>query len=148
MAKKKILAVSLLSLIVLISGVNLVIAAGQGRFCDSCGQAGDSNCGTGLECLDNKCRYDCPDDQICIQNPLKSCSFEDLTNAIINFIFYIALALAPLMIIIGAGYFITALGDTKRIETGKNLIIYTLIGFTIVLFAKGLVSVIKQVIGG
>ncbi len=82
-----------------------------------------------------------------IENPLKTKTFEELIKNIINFIFYIALALSPLMVIIGAFYILTAAGDEKRITTGKNIILYTLIGLLIIFFAKGLISLIKQIIG-
>ncbi len=82
-----------------------------------------------------------------IENPLIYETFDALIEAIINFIFNIALVLAPLMIIVGAVYFVTAAGDIKRIETGKNIITYTLIGLVIVLLAKGLIVALKAVIG-
>lgn len=85
--------------------------------------------------------------QITIENPLKAKTFEELTGNIINFIFYIAIAIAPLMIIIGAFYILTAGGDEKRVTIGKNIITYTLIGLAIVMLAKGIVAVIKQIIG-
>jgi hypothetical protein len=81
-----------------------------------------------------------------IENPINATSFEALANNLINFIFYIALALTPLMIIIGAFYLLTAGAEPKRVETGKNIILFTLIGFTIILLAKGLVALIKQIL--
>ncbi len=84
---------------------------------------------------------------VTIKNPLKYATFDKLVEAIINFIFTISMVLAPLMIIVGAFYFVTAAGDIKRIETGKKIITYTLIGLTIVLLAKGLIAVLKQAIG-
>jgi hypothetical protein len=82
-----------------------------------------------------------------IENPINATSFEALVNNLINFIFYIALALTPLMIIFGAFFLLTAGEDPKRVETGKNIILYTLIGFTIILLAKGLVALIKGIMG-
>lgn len=81
-----------------------------------------------------------------IENPINATSFEALANNLIDFIFYIALALAPLMILIGAFYLLTAGAEPKRVETGKNIILYTLIGFTIILLAKGLVALIKGIL--
>jgi len=87
-------------------------------------------------------------DEVIIENPLTATSFEQIVGNIIDFIFKIAITLAPLMIIIGAFYIMTAGGDTNRVTTGKNIILYTLIGFAIILLAKGLVAVIKQLLGG
>jgi len=132
----------LLLILFLVFGATIISAAG--KICDPCVNPGD--CEAGLECRDEKSQPKC-EAGICIENPIKACSFEDLTNSVINFIFYIALAMAPLMIIIGAFYLLTAGADPKRVETGKNIILYTLIGFTLVLLAKGLVAIIKQILG-
>jgi hypothetical protein len=82
-----------------------------------------------------------------IENPLTATSFEEIVDNIINFLFTIAIALVPLMIIIGAFYITTAGGDTNRVTTGKNIILYALIGFAIILLAKGIVGVIEQILG-
>jgi len=81
------------------------------------------------------------------QNPLEYETFGELIDAIIDFIFYIAIVIAPLMAIIGAFYLLTAGGDPKKIGTGKNIIIYTLIGLAIVMLARGLLAMIESIIG-
>jgi len=82
-----------------------------------------------------------------IQNPLTAPDFETIVDNLINFIFNITIVLVPLMILIGAFYLITAAGDSNKITTGKNIIIYTLIGFAIVLLAKGILAVIRELLG-
>jgi len=89
----------------------------------------------------------CPPGAICIQNPLCAQTFDQLINAIIDFIYKIAFAIAPLMIIIAGFYFVTAGGDPKRVETAKNIILYTCIGLAVILLAKGLVALLKQLLG-
>jgi len=84
---------------------------------------------------------------ITIQNPLTATNFEEVVNSIINFIFYVGVALAPLLIIYGAFYLLTSGGDPGRIDTGKRIISYALIGLAIVLMAKGLLAIIEQVLG-
>lgn len=88
----------------------------------------------------------CPSDKIC--NPLNVCTFQDLISSIINFIFWAAVVLAPLMIIIAAFFFITSAGDPEKVKKAKSIILWTIIGFTIVLLAKGIISVVQQIIGG
>ena len=84
--------------------------------------------------------------QIVIHNPIKAHTFEELVDGIIGFIFIVAVGLAPLMIIIGAFYILTAGADPKRVETGKNIILYTIIGFTIILLGRALVYVIQNIL--
>jgi len=81
------------------------------------------------------------------QNPLEYETFGELIDAIIQFIFYIAVVVAPLMVIIGAFYLLTAGGDPKKIGTGKNIIVYTMIGLAIVMLARGLIAMIESIIG-
>jgi len=81
------------------------------------------------------------------QNPLEYETVEELIDKIISFIFYIAVVFAPLMIIIGAFYLLTAAGDPKKIGTGKNIIIYTLIGLVIIMLARGLLAMVESIIG-
>ena len=57
------------------------------------------------------------------------------------------MGVAPLMLIIAGFIFVTSGGSPDRVKTAKNLIIYTLIGVAILLFAKGLILVIKSILG-
>ena len=82
-----------------------------------------------------------------INNPLEHESFEELVGAVIDFIFWVALAIVPLMVLIGAFYLLTAGGDPKRVKTGQNFIMYAAIGLAVILFSKGLIAVLKYVLG-
>ena len=90
----------------------------------------------------------CPPNAICIDNPLNASTTEELVNDIIGFIFWVAVAVAPIMFLVAGFYFITAGGDPKRVGTAKTIMIYTAIGLAIVLLARALVSVLKSVLGG
>lgn len=71
-----------------------------------------------------------------------------LFEKIINFLFYLAIVLAPLMILIAAFLFLTSAGDLKRIQQAKSMITWTIIGFTVILLSKGLIIVIRGILGG
>jgi len=83
-----------------------------------------------------------------IVNPLSAESFEELVQNLIDLIFWIAIVLSPLMILIAGFYFLTAAGNPQKIKTAKSIIFWTIIGVTIVLLAKGVISVVKQILGG
>ena len=74
-------------------------------------------------------------------------SFEELINAIINFIFVLSLGIAPVMIIIAGFYFITAAGNPEKIRVAKKMILYTLIGLLIIFCAKGFITFFMEVFG-
>ena len=82
-----------------------------------------------------------------IENPLNYKSFDEIINAVINFIFWVGLAVTPLMIVIAGFMILTARDDANKVEQGRKIIIYTLVGLFIILFAKGLISVLNQVMG-
>lgn len=81
-----------------------------------------------------------------IENPLEAETFEELIDSIINFIFSIAIVIAPIMIIVSGFYFVTAAGDPEKIKTAKRIILYTMIGLIIVILAKGLISMLGEVL--
>ena len=84
---------------------------------------------------------------VSIPNPIEAQSFFELLNAIIDFIFTISIPITALMIIIAGFYFITAQGEPEKIQTAKRIIIWALIGFLIVLCAKGLVKLLGEIVG-
>ena len=84
---------------------------------------------------------------VTIENPLKAKTFWELIDNIINFIFYLAIAIAPIMFIIAGFYFITAAGDPEKINTAKKMILWTLVGLLIVMSAKGLIALFQEIFG-
>lgn len=82
-----------------------------------------------------------------IDNPLNARTLEELVDGIINFIFWVATALAPLMIVIAAFYFVTSAGNPKQTDTAKKIILYTLIGYGIILLSKGFILILRDILG-
>jgi hypothetical protein len=87
-----------------------------------------------------------PTGQICICNPLEADSFEEIIDNVIDFIFTISFVIAPLMIVWAGGTYITSGGEPKKVETAKNIILYTIAGIAILLFSKGFVAIINQLL--
>jgi len=85
-------------------------------------------------------------EEINIPNPLTFSTLEELITAIINFLFYVALGIAPLLVLVAAFNILTSAGDPKKIETAKNIIIYAVLGVILIAFAKGVIAVIKDVL--
>jgi len=85
---------------------------------------------------------------ITIVSPISATSFEELIDVVINFIFWVAIVIVPIMVIVAAFYFLTSGGNSEKINTAKKIILFTFIGLFIVLLGKGIVAIIKQVLGG
>lgn len=79
--------------------------------------------------------------------PTKYTKIEELIESISNWIFYIALVLAPLMFVLGGAYLITAAGDDNRIKTGKSIITWTIVGLIVIFMVKIFIQAIKFVLG-
>lgn len=84
---------------------------------------------------------------VTIDNPLQAKNFWDLIDRLIDFIFYLAIAIAPIMFIIAGFYFIGAAGDPAKIDTAKKMVLWTLIGLLVVMSAKGLVMLFGEIFG-
>jgi len=80
---------------------------------------------------------------VTIKPPTDYSSVEEVIGSIVNWVFKIALVVAPLMIMIGGFYLITAAGDPEKVNTGKKIITWTIVGIFVVLLATSVRSVIE-----
>ena len=85
--------------------------------------------------------------EIKIDNPLGYDDFDELIKRIIIFTRQVATAVAPIMIIVAGFFFITSAGDPEKINTAKRLLLWTLIGFGVILLAEGMISFFQEAIG-
>lgn len=89
----------------------------------------------------------CPTDTVCIKNPLQFESLEQLLNAIIDFLIKIGAPLAVIMIIYAGLTWMFAAGEPEKISKARSIIIWTIVGYSIILVAKGILLVIQSVLG-
>ena len=71
-----------------------------------------------------------------------SCSLTDNIQIIVNVLLFVIGAVAVVMIIIGGIRYVTSDGDSSRITSAKNTILYSVIGLIIALLAFALVNFI------
>jgi len=81
------------------------------------------------------------------ENPLTKGEIEDVVAGVIDFIFLVAMVLVPIIILFGAFSFLTSGGDPAKTKMAKKIILYSLIGLFIIIFAKGIVYLIRQMLG-
>ena len=73
-----------------------------------------------------------------------------LTNTVIRLISWFAWIIALAAVVMGlyAGIlFITAGGDSGKVETARNILLYAIIGIVVAIVAFGLVAISRAVIG-
>ena len=117
-------------------------ASNADNVCKPCDVSKDE-CGGDLKCIDGTCQNP---EQIILCPFSTHKDIKDLIDEIMKWVLIIGLALAPLMMVIGGFYFLTAGGNPERAKTGKKVIIYASIGLAIVLFAKAFTSIIRSVL--
>jgi hypothetical protein len=84
-----------------------------------------------------------------IPNPLgKTSDIYTLIETITNFLIGIAIVITPIIIIYAGFLYITAAGNEEKVKTAQKVIIWALIGFALVLIARGIPALIKQFLIG
>lgn len=66
---------------------------------------------------------------------------------ITDWIFYILMAFVGVMIVIGAFTIITAGGAPDKVSSGRNYVLYAVIGMVVAFFARAIPTIVKTVIG-
>lgn len=123
-----------------LTNYNFAVAS---NVCDSCVIIGSVDPCAPLVCSDGQCKE---------SDKTTFCSFSHnndikiLINEVAKWMMIVALVLAPLMILLGGFFMLTASGDTKRSTKGKQIILWAIIGLAIILFAKAFVSILKSVL--
>ena len=79
-------------------------------------------------------------------NPLSCDNLGCVADAVINFLLDIAFVLVSIMALIGGFQMMTAGGNPEKFTKGRNTLYYAVIGFAVVLVAKGAASIIKSII--
>lgn len=77
-----------------------------------------------------------------IDNPGGADNPEGILVLVVNFIFWAAVILAPIMFIIAVFYLVTASGEPEKIETAKKIMLYTAMGLAVFLAARALIAVL------
>lgn len=69
-------------------------------------------------------------------------------SAFINFMLYLAGAVAVIVIIVGGIRYVTSTGDAMRIKQAKDTVLYGVVGLLVALLAYGIVNSVVKDLGG
>jgi len=72
----------------------------------------------------------------------------DALESLVDWLFTILLIVAAIFLVIAAFTFITASGDPEKIGKARNFVLYALIGVAVAVASRGLISLVKQIMGG
>lgn len=71
----------------------------------------------------------------------------DILTNIGDWIFVVGLVIAPIMVVIGAVFFMLGGNNPNYFSIAKKIFVWTAIGFTLTLLAKGVFVVLRSILG-
>ncbi len=83
-----------------------------------------------------------------IPNPLGANTITELIDNIATWLLGIGLTISTIVILWAAVVFMTSGGNATRVTTARQTLWYAIIGIVILLLAKGVTSIIQNVLGG
>ncbi len=81
-----------------------------------------------------------------IPNPLGTDNIVNILENIVNFLIVIGAPILAIMILIGGFQILTAGGDPEKVKVGGNTILYSVIGYTIILCSWGIIYIIQEIL--
>lgn len=108
----------------------LELGGGEECFCNE-------ECESGYCSGNAKCGF-----SFTIPNPLEHATVRQTIEAVIDFVFYAAFVVGPLLIIIAAYIFATSGGNSKKIAQAKKIIFWTAVGSLIAMMLKGIYEIV------
>jgi len=83
---------------------------------------------------------------ITIPNPIKAGSIPELIKTIVDLIFYIAVAVVPLMVVIGGIMFMMAAGEPQKVSKAKNVLLWSIVGMAVILLSRAIGALIGDIV--
>lgn len=87
----------------------------------------------------------CAAGTICIPNPLCANNFTELIDNLTNIIFYVAMLIAPVFLVVAGFYYLTAAANPEKVNTAKSIIIWTLVGLIVIIASKGIIALFQTI---
>jgi len=68
-------------------------------------------------------------------------------DSIVNWLFTILLVVAVVFLVLAAFNFVTAGGSEEKVTTARSQVMYALIGVMVALLARGLIALVRRIVG-
>ncbi len=80
------------------------------------------------------------------ESPMQATTTAEIIENIAEIITWVLSSLLLLLIVVGAFFIISSAGDPSRVSKGKQIIIYAIIGFIIIVLARGILEIIYRIL--
>ncbi len=81
-----------------------------------------------------------------LDNPLEADNLVELINVIATWLLNIAIPIAVAMIVYAGVLFLVSRGDTAKVVQAKKILLYAVVGFSIILIGKGFITLIESIL--
>lgn len=85
---------------------------------------------------------------VVLENPLKDNTVEGVIQRVGGFLFWIGISVAVIVILIAGINFITSEGEPEKVNKAQRMILYAVIGIAIMILANGIISLVRNTLGG
>jgi hypothetical protein len=82
-----------------------------------------------------------------LESPIEATTTAKIVERTIKIIYGLLTVLLVLIIMIGGFFYLTSAGDPQRISKGKQIIVYGIIGFGIMVISRGIIEFIFLILG-
>jgi len=82
-----------------------------------------------------------------LPNFLQTRDFSTLVNRLAGYLLMVGIPIAVIMVLYAAVLFLTSGGNEEKVKTAKKALTWAIVGTAVLLVAKGLISLIKDILG-
>ena len=81
-----------------------------------------------------------------LDNPLEADNFLELIDVLATWLFNLSIPVVVVMIVYSGVMFLTSRGESARIIQAKQILLYAVVGFAIILIGKGFITLIESIL--
>lgn len=85
---------------------------------------------------------------ITIQNPLSCEEWSECIQGLLNGLAILAAPVVGIMILVGGFQLMSSGGDPEKVKKGRNTIVYSAVGYAVILLATAVAAVIQDAVSG
>ena len=81
-----------------------------------------------------------------LKNPLQANNLLELIDVLATWLFNLSIPIVVVMIVYAGVMFLTSRGDTTKVTKARQILLYAVVGFAIILIGKGFITLIESIL--